>query len=177
MALKKLAGKKTEEKSGQKSQKRILFVCTGNTCRSVMAAALARQALAAKPLAGASVEIGSAGLAALPGDGASPGAITVMGEKGVDLRGHGAVLLTRRDVEQADLVLTMSAGHREALVRLAPQCAGKIHTVAQYAGRHGDVPDPFGRDDQVYRQVAALLETLVVAALRRLGEEWAAEKI
>jgi len=160
MGLKGLTGKK------------ILFVCTGNTCRSVMAAALAQKILAGMPLDGVQAEIVSAGLAAMPGDSASTGAVTVMREKGLDLSGHRSTLLTRRDVEQADLVLTMTAGHREALCRLTPQCAGKIHTLAHYAGASGDVPDPFGQDDHAYRRVAAVLEELVVSALRRFGNEW-----
>ncbi len=150
---------------------RILFVCTGNTCRSAMAAALARRTLADMPLEGVRAEIVSAGLAAMPGDVASNGAVTVLRERGLDLSGHSSSLLTRRDVERADLVLAMTSGHREALCRLAPAHAGKIHTLAQYAGASGDVPDPFGRDIDAYRRVAALLEELVAAALRRFGNE------
>jgi len=152
-------------------RKRILFVCTGNTCRSVMAAALAQRALAGMPLEGAQVEIASAGLAAMPGDNASEGAVTVMREQGIDLSDHRSSLLTKQDVADADLVLTMTAGHREALCRLLPSAAGKIHTLARYAGAVGDVPDPFGRNNHIYRRVAAVLEELIPSALQRFGDE------
>lgn len=149
-------------------RKKILFVCTGNTCRSAMAAALARSILADRPLKGVRAEIVSAGLAAMPGDVASDGAVTVMREKGIDLSSHSSSLLTALDVEQADLVLTMTSGHRRALCRMAPQCAGKIYTLAQYAGESGDVPDPFGQSEHVYRRVADVLEKLVASALQKL---------
>lgn len=151
------------------TKKRILFVCTGNTCRSVMAAALAQRILAGMPLEGVQVEIASSGLAAMPGDSASAGAVTVMREKGIDLSGHRSSLLTRQDVEDADLVLTMTSGHREVLCRIVPSCKDKIHTLAQYAGTFGDVPDPFGQSDHVYRRVAVTLEELVISALQRFG--------
>jgi len=152
-------------------KKKILFVCTGNTCRSVMAAALAQRALAGMSLEGVQVEIASSGLVAMPGDSASPGAVTVMRQKGIDLSDHRAALLTRRDVEDADLVLTMTSGHQEALCRLIPSCTGKIHILARYAGAVGDVSDPFGQSDHIYRQVAAALEELVASALQRFGDE------
>jgi len=157
-------------------KKRILFVCTGNTCRSAMAAALAQRALTGMPLEGLQLEIASSGLAARPGDGPSAGAITAMREKGLNLIDHRAALLTRQDVEDADLVLTMTSGHREALCRLMPSCTGKIHTLARYAGAFGDVPDPFGQSDHVYRQVAAALEQLVTSALQRFGDEYSGIK-
>ena len=148
-------------------KKRILFVCTGNTCRSVMAAALAQKLLAGMTLEGVQVEIASSGLAAMPGDSASEGAVTVMREKGTDLSGHRASLLNRQDVEDADLVLTMTSDHREALCRLMPSCTDQIHTLTRYAGVFGDVPDPFGQSDHVYRRVAAALEELVASAMQR----------
>lgn len=155
--------------------KKIMFVCTGNTCRSAMAAALARRALEELLPAGAEIQITSAGLAALPGDGASPGASKVLRERGIDLSGHRASPLSPQDIEKADLVLAMTTAHRDILCRLVPSRANRIHTLAEYGGAAGDVSDPYGQGDGVYRRVADQLELLVYNALRRYVREYCDE--
>ncbi|AEG16920.1 protein tyrosine phosphatase [Desulfofundulus kuznetsovii DSM 6115] len=150
--------------------KKVLFVCTGNTCRSSMAEALARDMLARKGLQG-EVEVVSAGIAALPGSEASPQAVAVMEEMGLDLKSHRATLLTRRDVEEADLVLTMTQSHKKLIQEQLPDQEEKIFTLAEYAGRGGDVPDPFGGPVDVYRQCAGELRYLISLALDRLAAE------
>ncbi|MBE3587384.1 MAG: low molecular weight protein arginine phosphatase, partial [Thermoanaerobacteraceae bacterium] len=122
--------------------------------------------LAGKGLDG-EITVASAGVGALPGMEASPGAVRAMKEMGLDLGAHRARPITRRDVEEADLVLTMTAAHREMVRELAPDQAGKVFTLAEYAGRAGDVPDPVGAPVEVYRRVAAGLRMLVGLALER----------
>ena len=87
----------------------VLFVCTGNTCRSPMAAALARDELARRGWR--HVQIASAGAAAEPGQPASPPALAVMERSGLDLAGHASQLLTPELVDWADLILAMSLSH------------------------------------------------------------------
>ncbi|MGB9804694.1 MAG: low molecular weight protein arginine phosphatase [Desulfofundulus sp.] len=149
---------------------KIMFVCTGNTCRSSMAEALARDMVARRGLQG-EIEVFSAGIAALPGSEASPQAVEVMEEMGLDLRSHRATLLTRRDLEEADLVLTMTESHKRLIREQAPDLAGKIFTLSEYAGRGGDIPDPFGGPVDVYRQCAGELRYLISLALDRLVAE------
>ncbi|MGQ9557635.1 MAG: low molecular weight protein arginine phosphatase [Desulfurispora sp.] len=146
---------------------RILFVCTGNTCRSSMAAALA-EALRDELPSGAEIEILSAGTAALRGMPASAHAVAVLAESGIDLSHHRATPLSRELVQQVDLVLTMTRQHRQQVLALCPEAAGRVYTLAQYAaGRDADVPDPFGGDRELYRQTARQLAELVRAALQR----------
>ena len=88
---------------------RVLFVCTGNTCRSPMAEVLARRGV--RDRGWEHVEVGSAGVAAFGGAPASGGALRAAARHGLDLSGHAATLLTPGLVEEADLILTMSVSH------------------------------------------------------------------
>ena len=149
---------------------RVLLVCTGNICRSPLGEALLRRALTERGLP--TVEVTSAGTGAWDGAPASEGAYLVALERGLDLSGHRARLLTRELVEQADLVLTMARHHRARVDELGGE--GRVFVLGEYAGREGDaaeVSDPFGGDLEVYRDTCAELEALVAAVAERLAAE------
>ena len=112
---------------------RILFVCTGNTCRSPMAAGLFAKILQEKGMTG--IEITSAGLGAVDGAPASAEAVEVMRRAGVDLSGHRSRRLTREMVLTADLVLTMTRRQKEAILALIPEAGEKVFTLQELAGR------------------------------------------
>ena len=151
---------------------KILLVCTGNICRSPLAAALLQRALTERGIEG--MDVSSAGTGAWDGAPVSEGAYLVGLERGLDLSAHRARLLTRELIEQADLVLTMARHHRARVDELGGE--GRVFVLGEYAGREGDeaeVSDPFGGDLEVYRDTCVELEALIEAAVERIVKELA----
>src|SRR5256884_9940704 len=149
----------------------ILLVCTGNICRSPLAASLLERALRER---GLEVTVASAGTGAWDGAPASEGAYLVGLERGLDLSGHRARLLTRELVENAHLILTMARHHRARVDELGGE--GKVFVLGEYAGRGADeaeVSDPFGGDLDVYRDTCTELEGLIQVAVERIVKEFA----
>ncbi|MDP3044033.1 MAG: low molecular weight protein arginine phosphatase [Eubacteriales bacterium] len=147
----------------------ILFVCTGNTCRSPMAAGLARHLLAQG--GELRVQVLSAGVWALPGAKATEEAVEALAEQGIDISEHRSTMLTADLIEQADVVLTMTATHKQNVLQAGGQAEHKVFTIGEYARMGGDLADPFGGSLAVYRQYAARLEILIKLGLKRLKGE------
>jgi protein-tyrosine phosphatase len=147
-------------------RKTVLFVCTGNTCRSPMAAALFNRL---NTLADWSAE--SAGLAALPGEPASLMVQTVLLDgHGIDLSAHRARLAEADLVAGASHVLTMTENQRNSLRRIFPEHAAKIQSLGEMAGEPGTaVADPFGGSLEDYEETAAQLRRLIGKLLEKLA--------
>lgn len=127
----------------------ILFVCTGNTCRSPMAQGLLEDMARKKDL---DMVVRSAGVFALDGQSVSREAVQVLREEGINISHHRANMIHRDLVEESDLILTMSKSHKEALLSKYDFIEGKVFTLKEYAyGLEEDILDPFGRGIDVYR--------------------------
>jgi protein-tyrosine phosphatase len=138
---------------------KILMVCTGNTCRSPMAAALF-QDLAAKRGYGGKMAAASAGVAAF-GEPVSKNAALVMAKRGLSLKGHCSQQMTEKEIGGADLILTMTRQHKEKILAMSPGVAAKVFTLPEFASEAADIRDPFGAAEERYEACAEQINTLL----------------
>ena len=144
--------------------KKILFVCTGNTCRSAMAAAMMADIAEKNDL---NVLIDSAGIFAPIGECAADNAILAMKKRDIDLSLHRTKPVTEDLIEMADVILAMTGAHKMLIENMAPD---KVFTLCEYAGDDGDIPDPYGGDLDEYEEVAEEINDLLVDIAEKLWE-------
>ena len=142
------------------AKKTILFVCTGNVCRSPMAAGLLYDKLV-RSKSHQRVRVRSAGTWALEGQPASAYARQVMSERDLDISGHTGRTITQQDVDEADLILVMTRLHAEIVSRRQERTDGKVHLLSEMAGDAYDIQDPYGGSLPDYRKTAAELADLI----------------
>lgn len=142
---------------------RILFVCTGNTCRSPMAEAI----LKSKKIDG--LEVKSAGIYAAMGSEASAHAKKVLEDHNID-HNHSSNMLNVESVRWADLILTMTGSHKNAILQQYPYAASKVFTLKEFTGENYDVDvvDPFGGNLAIYQETYQELEKLITKAIEKL---------
>lgn len=149
----------------------LLFVCTGNTCRSPLAESIARQLVHERQLR--DIEIRSAGTSANSNSPASDGSLLVALEEGLDLSAHRATELTTELVNWSDIVLVMSSQHLERIQDLGG--AKKSYMLTDFASRGENsrpIGDPFGGDLQVYRETFSELVQEIGDVLDRVVSDY-----
>jgi protein arginine phosphatase len=160
--------------------KHVLFVCTGNTCRSPMAEALANERFGDKMIAK------SAGVFASPGMPASINSIEALKEKDVTLA-HQSSPLTEELISWADIILTMTENHKRAIVTTFPKAEANIYTLKEYAKHEddnekldklndvpvspwdNDISDPFGGSLALYKETLTEIEEALERIHKKLG--------
>jgi len=152
------------------SQVNILFICTGNTCRSPMAERLFRKHLAEKigcridELEQIGYKVLSAGTMDLAGMPASAEAVVACEQKGIDLTDHTSRRLTRSLVEASDLIFGMAQSHCEHALFLSPEAEGRCVLLAG----NDEIPDPVGRSQEYFNECANVIDAAVKARVREL---------
>lgn len=147
----------------------ILFVCTGNTCRSVLAQAFMKKIMEQVSGKNTEVNVFSAGVAAVAGLAASEEALKVLHTHGIDCSEHRSSPVTPELVKKAHYIFTMTPGQKQYLLDSYPGARGKVWLLKEYAGGgEAAVSDPFGRGIAAYRQAAAEIGE----ALQKIVIKW-----
>ena len=144
----------------------VLFVCTGNTCRSPAAAAILQQQLHTAGCFDWSV--GSAGIKVSEGQSAAPFNISLFAERGIDLTTHRSRAFNLDLITPSTLVLGMEQAHIDWIKHCYPSQLKKVYMLSEMSDRRYDVPDPYGQSLAAYRQMMTELTSLIEAGLPRI---------
>lgn len=146
------------------SEVNILFVCTGNTCRSPMAEGLFRKAAEGK-----GYRVSSAGVSAYEGSAASPETLEILEKKNAPLVGFASRMVDEDILEEASHVFCLTSGHLSILQRMFPEHQDKLYLVTEFAKIDGqvggDISDPIGCGRRAYEDVARQLEASIAGIL------------
>jgi protein-tyrosine phosphatase len=145
----------------------VLFVCTGNICRSPLAERLGRHLVTAQGAAGAGVQLVSAGTQAVVGRGMDPASARVLQERGGSPTGFRARQLTGPMAVEADLTLTMTRRHRQEVLARAPRALSRTFTLSEAAGLLALVPAGPVPGDTPGERARALIRQMAAARSRR----------
>jgi len=149
--------------------KKILFVCTGNTCRSSMAEAIFNNM--AQEKGNSDMKATSAGIEAIDGMPANDKAIDTLKARGIDMSAHKSRKIRSSHIEESDLVLAMTRLHKVRLLSEYPKAQGKVFTLLEYADDNSklDIADPYGQSPEVYERCANELEKAIKSVTRGRG--------
>lgn len=157
---------------------RVVFVCSGNTCRSPMAQAILKDRIRRDPrLAGVDIEVRSAGLDAFDGDPPAEGAVRALSTIDLSLDGHTTTRFGQKHLD-FDLILTMTEAHKSRILLDYPEIAAKVYTLKEYGRVRGtpDIADPFMQGDEAYRDAMRQIDQAVAGVVDRLAEALSGER-
>lgn len=148
--------------------KKIMFICTGNICRSAMAEGLMKKLVNDN---NKNVVVYSCGIYAEDGDMATYNAIEAIKDYGVDLREHRATNIQNSQIEDMDIILCATVSHKNTVIRIYPELKDKVYTMKEYAGfdtNDLDIPDPWGYDIETYRFCASTINKVLNKIIEKL---------
>ncbi|MCI9287340.1 MAG: low molecular weight protein arginine phosphatase [Clostridia bacterium] len=147
---------------------KIMFICTGNICRSAMAHKLMQKKLKDNEVK--DIDVYSCGIFAENGDASTYNAIEVTKEYGVDLKSHKATNIRDSKIDEMDLILCATMSHKYSVIQMYPSLANKIYTLKEYVDENKDldIKDPWGYDIEIYRFCIAEIDRLLDKLIEKI---------
>ena len=151
----------------------IMFICTGNICRSAMAHWLLEKKI--KDAKRTDIRVFSCGIYAETGDGPTYEAIEAMKKYNVDIRGHRAINIRNSNIKNMDLILCATNSHKLMVLNMYPELEGRVYTLKEYVGydkeyhKKIDLDDPWGYGEDVYRFCLAEINECLDLLLQKIG--------
>ena len=153
--------------------KTVLLICTGNSCRSVMAGGLLRELLKDK----GNYRVITAGTASFTAIPPTPEAIQLMSEQGINISGHRSSPLSNAVIDEADLILVMERRHKEIILARAPSAKDKVHLLSEFGRTEKenklvdpDISDPIGKPLEFYRKTFDIIKESITRTAKKLEE-------
>lgn len=147
---------------------KIMFICTGNICRSAMAHKLLQEKAKEN---NKNINVYSCGLFAENGDYPTNQAIKVMREKGIDLSLHRATNIRNSNIEDMDIILCATVAHKNHVINMYPELKEKVYTIKEYVGydkSNLDINDPWGFSEQVYERCLKEIEECLNKIIKKI---------